>query len=422
MNDNETWIAAATADINSTWITAEDVNVNESLSNVSSVNDSDVDKQWAKVFLEGCRFWIPSVLLPLVVTVGIMGNVVTVIVMTRKRMKSSTNTYLTALAVSDLLFLIFNMILSFEHQPAIRQSQYVTYWHLHKWTIWLVDATGACSNWLTVSFTLERYIAVKHPLRGKVLCTESRARKVIALVILLACLLTITTAFEWNVDVIDGKVALQSTWLGQHPTYKSVFYWFSSITVTAIPLASLSVLNYLLVAAVRRSTKGRNQLTEDARGVRGSFRPTCNAGNSIYSRCGSERSPPIHGMSQRRVLKERQENKVTIVLISVVFLFLICQAPSAITVIVKVFYEPESDTSGDYLLRSAGNICNFLMVINAASNFFLYCALSDTYQRTLTTTFCRRERRWNERNDTLSTAASFRNSSVKQLRHENETQ
>lgn len=142
MNDNETWIAAATADINSTWITAEDVNVNESLSNVSSVNDSDVDKQWAKVFLEGCRFWIPSVLLPLVVTVGIMGNVVTVIVMTRKRMKSSTNTYLTALAVSDLLFLIFNMILSFEHQPAIRQSQYVTYWHLHKWTIWLVDATG----------------------------------------------------------------------------------------------------------------------------------------------------------------------------------------------------------------------------------------------------------------------------------------
>uniref|UniRef100_T1IG48 G_PROTEIN_RECEP_F1_2 domain-containing protein n=1 Tax=Rhodnius prolixus TaxID=13249 RepID=T1IG48_RHOPR len=220
----------------------------------------------------------------------------------------------------------------------------------------------------------------------------------------------------------DRRVALQSTWLGQHPTYKSVFYWFSSITVTAIPLASLSVLNYLLVAAVRRSTKGRNQLTEDARGVRGSFRPTCNAGNSIYSRCGSERSPPIHGMSQRRVLKERQENKVTIVLISVVFLFLICQAPSAITVIVKVFYEPESDTSGDYLLRSAGNICNFLMVINAASNFFLYCALSDTYQRTLTTTFCRRERRWNERNDTLSTAASFRNSSVKQLRHENETQ
>lgn len=30
-----------------------------------------------------------------------------------------------------------------------------------------------------MSFTLERYISVCHPLRGQVLCTESRAKKVI---------------------------------------------------------------------------------------------------------------------------------------------------------------------------------------------------------------------------------------------------
>lgn len=35
------------------------------------------------------------------------------------------------------------------------------------------------SVYLTVSFTLERYISVCHPLRGQVLCTESRAKKVI---------------------------------------------------------------------------------------------------------------------------------------------------------------------------------------------------------------------------------------------------
>lgn len=35
------------------------------------------------------------------------------------------------------------------------------------------------SIYLTVSFTLERYISVCHPLRGQVLCTESRAKKVI---------------------------------------------------------------------------------------------------------------------------------------------------------------------------------------------------------------------------------------------------
>lgn len=35
------------------------------------------------------------------------------------------------------------------------------------------------SVYLTVSFTLERYISVCHPLRGQVLCTESRAKRVI---------------------------------------------------------------------------------------------------------------------------------------------------------------------------------------------------------------------------------------------------
>lgn len=36
------------------------------------------------------------------------------------------------------------------------------------------------SIYLTVSFTIERYIACCHPLIGQVLCTESRAKRVIA--------------------------------------------------------------------------------------------------------------------------------------------------------------------------------------------------------------------------------------------------
>jgi hypothetical protein len=58
--------------------------------------------------------------------------------------------------------------------------------------------TGSTSIWLTVSFTVERYIAVCHPMRGKMLCTESRARRVTVLVYVLCFLSTFSTPFEWQ--------------------------------------------------------------------------------------------------------------------------------------------------------------------------------------------------------------------------------
>jgi len=57
-------------------------------------------------FLQTTRFCIQRILVPIVVVVGVVGNSATIVVLTRRRMRSSTNVYLTALAVSDLLYLV----------------------------------------------------------------------------------------------------------------------------------------------------------------------------------------------------------------------------------------------------------------------------------------------------------------------------
>lgn len=49
---------------------------------------------------------------------------------------------------------------------------------------------------MTVSFTLERYIVVWHPIKGKVLCTENRAKIIIAVISILCFLATASTTFE----------------------------------------------------------------------------------------------------------------------------------------------------------------------------------------------------------------------------------
>jgi len=75
----------------------------------------------------------------------------------------------------------------------------------------------------------------------------------------------------------------------------------------------------------------------------------------------------------------RQENRITIILIAVVIVFLICNLPTAAVLIYTSFHHPSP--SEDALLRGLGNIFNFLVAVNAACNFLLYTALSDKYRK-----------------------------------------
>lgn len=57
-------------------------------------------------------------------------------------MRCSTNVYLFFLAVVDMVFLLFNFILSFAHHEHLKRSKYELYWRLYGIFIWLVD--GSC--------------------------------------------------------------------------------------------------------------------------------------------------------------------------------------------------------------------------------------------------------------------------------------
>nr|XP_023015078.1 uncharacterized protein LOC111504644 isoform X2 [Leptinotarsa decemlineata] len=146
------------------------------------------------------RFYVQRVFVPILLCLGLAGNTVTVMVLTRRRMRSSTNTYLSALAIADIIQLIFGFLLSFEHYNNIHDKKYELYWRFYGLTHWLCDAASGTSAWLAVSFTVERYIAVCHPMKGRIFCTERRAKSLIVIVYIFCLLTTATTAFEYQLD------------------------------------------------------------------------------------------------------------------------------------------------------------------------------------------------------------------------------
>lgn len=131
--------------------------------------------------------------------VGLFGNLVTVIIMTRRRMRSTTNMYLAALAFVDMLYLVLTFLLGLSHYPNMAGKRYYLYWQLRPFLMMLTDACSNTSVWLTVTFTIERFIAVKYPMKGKVWCTEARAKRLIVCVFLFGILFASPVPFEWKV-------------------------------------------------------------------------------------------------------------------------------------------------------------------------------------------------------------------------------
>ncbi|XP_056643266.1 uncharacterized protein LOC130449461 isoform X3 [Diorhabda sublineata] len=163
----------------------------------------DDNGAYTQSILRSSRFWVQKVMVPTLLCLGLIGNTITVMVLTRRRMRSSTNIYLSALAVADIIHLIFGFLLSFEHYANIHDRKYELYWRFYGLTHWLCDAASATSAWLAVSFTVERYIAVCHPVKGKAICTERRAKSVIVIVYIFCILTTISTTFEYQLTFDD---------------------------------------------------------------------------------------------------------------------------------------------------------------------------------------------------------------------------
>lgn len=109
---------------------------------------------------------------PMIVFVGIIGNILSVLVFFRTKLrKLSSSYYLAALGMSDTCFLVLSFItwLNFvdinltNHNVACQLYYYLQ---------------GVCSFlsvWYVVAFTVERFIAVLYPLKRQSMCTVRRA-------------------------------------------------------------------------------------------------------------------------------------------------------------------------------------------------------------------------------------------------------
>ena len=292
------------------------------------------------------------VLTSILTSVGCLGNIASFVVL-RSMERNSFTTYMAYVSLADLTVTtnnLLNFILNWDIENGCR-------WHLFP-LFWSADV----SVWLLVSVTIDRYIAVCHPLRKVIYCTPKRANVVsLSLLVLFGIIhivppILITVAPIWenlimsiDLDLFCGAQVWQ------------IFIFLYNI----IPVCSMLTLNSMIIFGLIQQQINRYKLTHSTSTVGGATKTNLKAPLSQNER---KRQSALYG-TVRNLL--------------VISLFAsICNIPELFITICE-----QSEYCDDRVLYP--NLDTLLILsmvginLNHCFNFVLYCVTSANFRERL---------------------------------------
>lgn len=202
-------------------------------------------------------FWMEGVSQTIIAILGIIGNIVASIILSRKEMRNAFNLLLVTMACFDSTYLFGSILESFRKQFNLASNLHIILFPCLLYPFNQIAITA--SIFMTVAIALERFIAVHYPLNYSQAMHEANALtkrivKYVASVTSLAILFTVTRFFEAKVvyipivdkttnETVDYVPSLEPTDLRTAPIYTTYFNWSRLIVLGIIPFVMLVYLN-----------------------------------------------------------------------------------------------------------------------------------------------------------------------------------
>ncbi|CAG7725864.1 unnamed protein product, partial [Allacma fusca] len=295
-----------------------------------------------------------TLIFSLILLIGLIGNVSTCVVIAKNSyMHTATNYYLFSLAVSDLLLLISGlpqeMYLIWIKGPYIFGEAFCL-------IRGLAAETSANATVLTItSFTVERYVAICHPLRSHKLSQLSRVITIILLIWVFALVFALPQAAQFGVtDEVDdnGRVLIEGAWCSIKRHFIPYAFQISICVFFVIPMTMITVLYVLIGLKLRRSP-------------------------------GSNRNNREITVEPRNTNRHSQSHVIRM-LIAVVVAFFICWAPFHIQRLMAIYSEflglAESDSLST-LYKIINYVSGILYYVSTCINPILYHIMSNKFRQ-----------------------------------------
>uniref|UniRef100_UPI003AAF4AF6 thyrotropin-releasing hormone receptor b n=1 Tax=Centroberyx gerrardi TaxID=166262 RepID=UPI003AAF4AF6 len=325
---------------------------------------------------------LSSLLLFLICALGIVGNVMVIlVVLTTKHMRTPTNCYLVSLAVADL------MVLTAAGLPSITDSIFGSWVFGHYGCLcityfqYLGINASSCS---ITAFTIERYIAICHPIKAQFLCTLSRAKKIILFVWVFTSLYCVMWFYLSDIqELVYDNVTIVTCGYKVPRQFYLPIYFFDFGIFFVLPLL-LSAILYGLIARILFL----NPLPSDHKDKKKNGHGNMAANKTS---CKNSRHSSSTATSRRQVTK---------MLAVVVILFAMLWMPYRTLVVVNSFLD-RAYLDSWFLL-----FCRSCIYLNSAINPVIYNAMSQKF-RAAFRKICRCGRKGSDKPAAYSVALTY---------------
>uniref|UniRef100_UPI00398EAD2D probable G-protein coupled receptor 139 n=1 Tax=Pristiophorus japonicus TaxID=55135 RepID=UPI00398EAD2D len=206
---------------------------------------------------------IENIYYPILAIIGLPANLVTIVILSRGNcgLSKCITRYLMAMAVADLLSLIFDVIL-YEINDAYFPYSFLNYTPICSVNIALYYGFIDCSVWLTVAFTFDRFVAICYQTLRTKYCTEKTVPVVIAVVCFLSMLENIPNYFVLEpreiIDNIPWSCNVKSSFYTS--AIWAAFLWLEAILTPFAPFVLIVLFNALTIKHIVLANRVRSGL------------------------------------------------------------------------------------------------------------------------------------------------------------------
>ena len=348
-------------------------------------------------------------------------------------MISSTNSILTALAISDLLTMLvyiptsikYYCILEMTTKDAAKCNEADVSRHTYFWTAYVlfyINATvtmHSISIWLTVLLALFRYLYICHNKIGQKVCTMKNT--IIAIIItymfcIFLCIpsYALSKIVQVHLDTSSNNETLYASTAtatvtagasangdGTNNTNDSFLHFAttSKMLFTATTTPTTATIRPLKLYELTQSDLDKNlnglifRITFFTQALCIKLLPciiiiilSSLLIRSIRIANQTNKRLQSLGRKTKESEKSREHTRTNIMLVLVCVLFFLTEFPQGILAILSIILEAYNFHNNVYM--KLGDIMDILALINNAINFILYCLMSRVFRQTFHNIFC----------------------------------